>query len=517
MKPNKVIDPFEFKKLCWPEITFYDKQIEIIKSFRDNVETIVVAGNKLGKDFVAGFLSLWFFCSRRPARVVTTSVNGDQLEDILWGEIRRMIQESEIELPIEYNHMKIRQKNNRGLLIPNAELVGRVCRQSEGLLGRHSTSGFKATGDSIPRTAVIFDESSGIDDETYKSTLTWSKRRLAIGNPFTCNNFFKAAVKDGDIPRPNGKGYIRKIIHVAAEDSPNIKLARREISQGLEPSNKIVIPGVKAYDELEENLATWDEELISIGIKGEFYEGDQIKLYPESMLDKAHEVADTLAKIPLSQRTGRRTMGIDTAEGRDSTVYTVVDRRGIIKQVEEKTPDTSVIAERTIFLGNTYGVNSSDWVFDRGGGGKQHADYLRKMGYEPDTVGFGESVSDANKFKRGMKTEKQRTEVEENRYQAKNRRAQMYALLRFELLDLGFNPDSFGIPRAYKDLIDQLRLLPLLRDSEGRLFLPPKDKPSPTYKGDTIKKILGRSPDHSDSLVLATYKLLTKARRVVAG
>ena len=513
---NKIIDPFKFKKMCWPDITFYDKQIEIIESFRDNVETVVVAGNKLGKDFVAGFLSLWFFCSRRPSRVVTTSVNGDQLEDILWGEIRRLIQQSHIDLPIEFNHMKIRQKNNRGLIIPNAELVGRVCRQSEGLLGRHSTAGFKAVQNDIPRTAVFFDEASGIDNDTYKSTLTWSKRRLIIGNPFECENFFKDAAYGGDIPRTRGKGFLRKVIHIGAEDSPNIQLARKEIEAGLKPSNKIIIPGVKNFEELEENLATWDEQLISIGIHGKFYEGDEVKLYPMAMLDRANALHDKLVKVPLSKRTTKRSMGIDPAEGGDSTVYTIIDSQGMIKQIEKKTPDTSVIASEAIALGRVYNVPSTLWVFDRGGGGTQHADYLRKMGYHPVTVGFGESVSDTNKFKKGIKTTKQKEEIEETRYVAKNRRAQMYAMLRFDFLDEHFNPTGFAMPRN-KDLMAQLSPLPLLRDQEGRLYLPPKDKPHPTYKGITIKKLLKRSPDHSDSLVLAIFGLTMKSQTRTAG
>lgn len=41
-------DPLYFAHLCWPEVKFYDKQIEMIYSVRDNLETFVVAGNKLG-------------------------------------------------------------------------------------------------------------------------------------------------------------------------------------------------------------------------------------------------------------------------------------------------------------------------------------------------------------------------------------------------------------------------------------------------------------------------------------
>ena len=41
-------EPINFGKLVWPEVGFYDKQREAIRSVRDNIETVVPAGNQLG-------------------------------------------------------------------------------------------------------------------------------------------------------------------------------------------------------------------------------------------------------------------------------------------------------------------------------------------------------------------------------------------------------------------------------------------------------------------------------------
>lgn len=38
--------------------------------------------------------------------------------------------------------------------------------------------------------------------------------------------------------------HFRKVIQITAEDSPNVKYARREIAAGLTPSNKQIVPGV---------------------------------------------------------------------------------------------------------------------------------------------------------------------------------------------------------------------------------------------------------------------------------
>jgi len=187
-------DPISFVKFVWPHIKLYDKQREIMYSVRDNDETIVPAGNMLGKDFISAVISIWFFCTRRPCRIVTTSVKYDQLNDVLWGEIRRLLESAKIQLPIHYNHMKIRQIRSDGSYVPLTELVGQVINKGESLLGRHLPN-------DIPRTLAIFDEASGIGTEVYDSTKTWAHRILVIGNPHPTTNFFYQAVREGDILR----------------------------------------------------------------------------------------------------------------------------------------------------------------------------------------------------------------------------------------------------------------------------------------------------------------------------
>lgn len=198
-----VKDPLKFAKLLWPHVEFYDKQREIIYSIVNNYETFVPAGNMLGKDFVAAFISLWFFLTRHPVRVVTTSVDHLQLEGVLWGEIRRFIQESRYPLdsdhggPLLVNHLHLRKVvkgNTDGL----SYLIGRVAAKGEGMLGHHIAK----LGDGIPRTLFVGDEASGIMDITYERASTWADRVLCIGNCYTgapgCT-FFKKTCQGGDI------------------------------------------------------------------------------------------------------------------------------------------------------------------------------------------------------------------------------------------------------------------------------------------------------------------------------
>lgn len=196
-------DPRVMLGAWWPHVRLYDKQLEVIYSTDHNDETVCVAGNMLGKDYIAGFIALRFFLTRTPVRVVTTSADHNQLEAVLWGEIRRWIQTCTGPIlagkggVIVENHLHLRK-----LLHPNkpdmcgiSYMMGRVAAKGEGLLGHHVAE----TGDGVPRTLFVCDEASGVEDLAYERATTWAKRVLVIGNPFPCQNFFRRAVEGGDV------------------------------------------------------------------------------------------------------------------------------------------------------------------------------------------------------------------------------------------------------------------------------------------------------------------------------
>lgn len=186
-------DPLGLQRVLWPSVQFYDKQVEILESLRDNDETVVPAGNMLGKDFVAGFAALWvFLTSAEPVRVVTTSVKDDHLR-VLWGEIGRFVQSSSVPLsskeggPLVLNHRDIRRVTG-GQVCPISYLRGMVSERGEGMAGHHAA-----------RTMLVIDEASGVDDLVYTQGDTWARKKLIIGNPNECQNFFRRAVKAGDL------------------------------------------------------------------------------------------------------------------------------------------------------------------------------------------------------------------------------------------------------------------------------------------------------------------------------
>jgi hypothetical protein len=506
-------DPFKFKELCWPDIQFYDDQIEIVKSVRDNIETYVPAGNMLGKDFISAFIALWFYNSRSPARVVTSSVDYSQLKSVLWGEIRRFIDTSEFDLGLQINDLQLRQLRLDGTLEPRSEMVGRVAQKGEGMLGRHLERG----PDNEPATLAIIDEASGFEDLHYKSITTWAHRILIIGNPYPCENFFRKGVKDGDLPDDTDPGkFYRKVIKIKAERSPNVRLAFEEVAQGKKPSHRIIVPGVMTYKDYCLRRATWDAMRQSIGLDAEFYEGEEIKLFPPNLLSLCNQYALTLSLVGRQARA----MGVDTAEGGDSTSWTITDEFGIIKKITMKTPDTSVIPNQTIGYIKEYGIDSRDVLFDSGGGGKEHVDILRSRGYPVRSISFGSSPTSADQFALHKKMPEERKEVQEDREVYKNRRAEMYGEASKVLRGVhpsGIGASGFAIPSEFEELSRQLKVMPKLYDPEGRLYLPPKDKPSPNYTGVTIKSLLGCSPDEADSFVLAIFAMIWTETESVVG
>jgi hypothetical protein len=496
------LDPVKFVELCWPEITLYDKQKEILYSVRDNDETVVPAGNALGKDFIAGLCALWFFVSRRPSRVVTTSVKNDQLEDVLWGEIRRFVDSAEISLPIQFNHLHIRQVRADGTFVPLTQLRGQVAKQGEALLGRH----LGRQTDDIPRTLLIIDEASGFENDLYEKADTWTHRKLIIGNCYPCNNFFYTGVKSGSLMSPSKDRYYRKVIRIRAEDSPNVKLARKQILEGKEPTNEILIPGVLSWADYCKRRELWDKVRQTIGLDAEFYEGAQFLMYPPEWLNNAEDIARTVhTEHPLSGRKAKA-MGVDPAEGGDKSVWVVIDEYGVIEIVSLDTPDTTQVVGRTLALMKQYGIKDTSVAFDAGGGGKEHSDRLRSMGYLVRCIAFGESVRKIARTRKAKRLEKLDEHEEGQVY--RNRRAQMYDTLRNLL-----NPDlhyKFGIDQKFVELRRQMSPIPRIFDHEGVLTLPPKHKKDPKSKQQTIVELLGCSPDELDALVLAVHAMTNK-------
>lgn len=506
----------------WPHVRFYDRQVDVIRSVVADDMTVVPAGNMLGKDFVAGFIVVWYFLSRSPCRIVTTSAKDDHLR-VLWGEIKRFIQSAKHPLtadrggPLIVNHREIRRRLRDDTECPLSYIKGMVAGTDSiaSMQGHHVAN----VGDGIPRTLFVADEASSVPDEYWTMARTWAKRALIIGNTWPCANFFYKSVEGdpvlgdpgGDRFSPDRRACYRRVIHIAAEDSPNVRLALLERSRGVDPTGRVIIPGVKDWAEYCKNRETWDKVQQCVSLDARFYKGAEVLLFPPEWLNEAARFA---ACQNLRRKMSRRTLGLDPGEGVAETSWCVCDADGLLHLLAMKTPNTADIPKRTIALLNEWDVEPADVLIDRGGQGKLIADLLREQGYAVRTVAFGEEATDPV-IRRRNRTVRERSQIREEQYAFRNRRAEMYGLLSQRLDPSLGRP--FGIPAQYGELRRQLAPIPKQYDAEGRLYLPPKSKRTANSKEVTLEELLGCSPDQADSLVLAVFGLERKTSTIKLG
>lgn len=502
---NKVVDPVRLVKFIWPHVQLYNKQAEIMYSVLANDQTVVPAGNMLGKDFVSALVALVFFMTRHPCRVVTSSVDQSQLDKVLWGEINNFVQTAAYPLPFISNYCHI-QKIVEGKKCKKSYIIGKVAKTEEGLLGHHLPWG----PNNAPATLMIYDEASGIEADYKSKTDTWAHRTLIIGNPYDCANFFRKGADAGDIPRDNGKGFHSKIIRIKATDSPSVRLGIAQAKMGIEPTNEIVIPGLLTYGEYLKRRKLFDRVLQSISLDAEFWEGSELLLYPPEWLNRSAQLFTDMKGSPRHAKA----IGIDPAEGGDKTTMSAIDEFGLIEQTARKTKDTNDIVGEAISFWQGHGVDPENVGFDTGGGGKQHADRLRAMGFPVRTIAFGETASDPHKFRSGVRSRGERKAESERQYTFCNRRAEMYWLLSL-LLD-PTDPIGFAISPDLYELRRQMSFIRKLYDGEGRCRMLPKHKKRGS-KEECLVDLIGNSPDELDSLVIAAHILHNPVNITMVG
>lgn len=307
--------------------------------------------------------------------------------------------------------------------------------------------------------------------------------------------------------------------------SPNVLEAQRLLHENpsIDPEElrrlSTVVPGVLTWADYLHHREVWDEAKQAAGLDAKFYEGREIRLFPDDWLNRATELERAIQREDqaLSHRT---CLGVDPAEGGDNTAWAVVNgTQGLIELRARRTSDTTDIPNETLAIMREYRIEDHDSAFDRGGGGKIHADVLRRKGHNVRTVAFGDPpFTDPT---RGLKTFGERVDIREERYAFRNLRAQMY----FELsLDTGFPIPAKFLNRnritGSHSLRHQLSKMPRLLDDDGCYWLPSKGNQTEEMKKRNIKtltQIIGCSPDEADALVIAHHILRNPQRRRQAG
>lgn len=197
----------------WPHDAPFREQRLILESLATHKETVVVAGNELGKDWIAGRAVVLFFlypqlfyssawvrqveAMRRPGqsdlhthtrRVVTTSVKERHL-GVLWAEIGAALQTSRVALlesqggPLVVNDLSIKFAEESEVKKPMNYLIGQTAADDVSFAGHHA------------RYAMfVGDEISSMKREHYDQAQGWMNKFLGFGNPWP-SPFFESLTR----------------------------------------------------------------------------------------------------------------------------------------------------------------------------------------------------------------------------------------------------------------------------------------------------------------------------------
>ena len=511
-------DPCGFAAKFWPGLRLAPYQCEILHSVRDNAETWVHAANKMGKSFVAALAAVWWFSTRR-SRVVVTARSGRHLKLVLWPEIKNLFRSMRLEaggrlLPVGFGFRQLEQfvgwpLGANGKSDARFYITGLLQNAEESFQGLH----LPTLEDGTPTVLVIVDEASNQERWLYDAVSSYAHRILEIGNPMRAEGKFYEVCRAKDQRQVGSERLFRKVIHISGEASPNVRAglnwaASREAT--LEKRPPTILPGILTYEQFLERKANWSPHQVRTRLLGLFPDEDCGQLFPAAWLDAAQRLG-RLVEEGRRRRGGRRrsgrpyALGVDVSQGGgDLTAWVVLGRYGVRKLLVRETPNTAEIAGQTIRLMRRFRIAPAWVAFDAGGGGKQIADLLRDRGFEGLLdVTFGAAADDARKYKN------KRAELYGELSEALAPRQRTERLLATPLERWPRAASCLALPPDDAQLREDLAVLPLLRDAEGRLRLPPKDKPSRQTSARSersVRELLGgRSPDRGDALALAYY------------
>lgn len=463
----------------------WEAQVELLQLARDHKRVAIASGHKIGKDFGVACLALWFYCSFDDARVVMTAPTSRQVDSILWRELRKILAQSGVCLACKKSFEAARKVD------PKTRPPKRPCKHSrmvDGEVHELARSGLKAVdfreivgftakepegvaGVSGANLLYILDEASGIPDEIFEAiegNRAGGARVVLISNPTrTEGEFFEAFHSKKDL-------YITR--NISSETTPNAKTGRD------------VVPGLATKEWVDEKKQEWGEDspLFRVRVQGEF------ALKEDGKIISIHAIETARNAWPDTKAEGRLQIGVDVAgpggQGDESAFAAVRGLKAISLEVRRGLNEDghlAIVLGTIVALAQPRDVAEKPVVVVDKSGSEGAKVFYRFVAYlqnrppndptQPDFELIG--------IQAGDKAERQ---------------PQVFDQVRDELLEgarLWFNAGG-AIPTD--DKLDK----DLHAYSWEPLTVSGKQKVTPKKE---LRKILGRSPDRGDALVLAVW------------
>lgn len=311
-------------------IELWEKQVEIAESVRDNPNTSVKSGHRIGKSTIAAALALWFWASFPDARIVMTAPVARQVQDILWRAVRMLYERAgrcvackadgeNGPKPCEHSALldgELAERASTGLVSANfREIRGYTARDVEAI-----------TGTAGAYMLFILDEASGIADAIYQglegNRAGWSAddagtmvRLLLIGNPTRTSGEFYDSHE-----HPKKKKLYHQIT-VSSRETPNAKLGR------------VVIPALATRDWIAQMEAKYgaDSAFVKVRVDGVFPIGEDGKAF------SIHFITQSQQRRDEASQDGPLYIGIDPSGESGTGDDAAFSARRALKQIGLRT------------------------------------------------------------------------------------------------------------------------------------------------------------------------------------
>ena len=239
-------------------IEFWEKQMEITLSVRDNMRTAVKSCHGSGKTYSAASIALWFLYAFPPAIVIDTAPTGRQVKNQFWREFRRAHTNATRKLGGKLNQTDFTIADDWFALGFSTNATEEGVAKFQGWHGQH--------------LLFIIDEGSGVSPFVFQAIEGAMSggaivRLLVIGNPNLNTGEFADMFKDPAVHK----------MTISAFDTPNLK------------AGKVVISGLVTPEWVESMRKKYgeDSDIWRVRVIGEFPKGGSDTIISISAVENA--------------------------------------------------------------------------------------------------------------------------------------------------------------------------------------------------------------------------------------
>ncbi len=345
----------------WLGADLWAKQIEIAEAVRDHRRVAVKSCHSSGKSFLSARLVLWFLHAYPGAVVITTAPTFNQVQNILWRELRAAYRSA------------------------RRPLLGRCLQTQYDISPDWYALGFKSEDTAPDRfqgfhsehALVIIDEAAGVAEQVYEALdavlTSEAARMLLIGNPTNPAGTFYEAF--------HAARSLYHTITIAAADTPNIQ------------AGQTVRPYLITQQWIDDAIAEHGEDspYVQSRVYARFPSLGENTLIPLAWLEAARHrrIEDTDDELEA---------GLDVARfGGDENSLCIRKGARVLAQHAWSGLDTMATVGKVRNILTEYPTLKALKV-DVIGVGAGVADRLREQGYPVVDVNVGSSASNTEKF-----------------------------------------------------------------------------------------------------------------------